>query len=175
MVAICGIAGFAIDVGAWYQAQRKTQAVADASAIRAVKNLPGSQTQATSDAQSYTTKNSGSLSNVSYSTKYMGGDTVTVTATAPSTFLKVLGIGSANVSATATATAENLQTANGAMPFGVINTQPQLSGSGCPCYGVTTSLVDRNDRPGRVRARQRRRLKRPADAVDDRRLDHRRL
>jgi hypothetical protein len=150
MVSICGIAGFAIDVGSWYQAQRKVQAVADAAAIGAAKDLPGSQSQATSDAQSYATKNSGSLSGISYSTKYMSGDTITVTASAssPSFFLKVLGISSANVTATASATAENIQTVNGAMPFGVINTQPQLSGSGCPCYGVTTSLTVGTTGPG---------------------------
>src|SRR5579859_3646563 len=142
MVGICGIAGFAIDVSSWYQAQRKVQSVADASALAAVKNLPGGQSQASSHANSYASKNSGTLSSISYSTKYMSGDTVTVTAsaTAPSYFLKVLGISSANVSASSTATAENLQSANGAMPFGVINTQSQLSGSGCPCYNVPTSL-----------------------------------
>ena len=33
MVAVCAIAGFAIDVGSWYQAHRKQQAIADASAL----------------------------------------------------------------------------------------------------------------------------------------------
>ena len=142
MVGICGMAGFSIDVASWYQTHRKVQSVADAAALAAVKNLPGQQSQATSDANTYAGKNSGTLSTISYSTKYMSGDTITVTssATAPAYFLKVLGINPANVAATATATAENLQTATGAMPFGVINTQPQLSGSGCPCYGVSTSL-----------------------------------
>jgi hypothetical protein len=137
MVGICGIAGFVVDVGSWYQTQRQEQAIADASALAAVRNLPGNQAQASADAQSYATKNGGSSPTISYSTKYMAGDTITVSAstTAPSYFLKALGIGSQTVSASATATAENLQSANGAMPFGVINTQPQLSGSGCPCYG----------------------------------------
>src|SRR5579862_9605038 len=115
MVAICGLAGFAIDVGSWYQAQRKQQSIADAAALAAVRNLPGDQAQATADAQSYASKNGGSAPTISYSTKYMSGDTITVTASAsaPSYFLQALGIGPATVTGTATATAENLQTANG--------------------------------------------------------------
>jgi Flp pilus assembly protein TadG len=142
MVGICGVAGFSIDVASWYQTQRKTQSVADASALAAVKNLPGSQDQASTDARTYASKNNGTLTSITYSTKYMSGDTVTVTAsaTAPSYFLKVLGINSANVSATSTATAENLQSANGALPFGVISTQSQLTGCGGPCYNVSTTL-----------------------------------
>jgi len=142
MVAICAVAGFAIDVASWYQTQRKVQAVADAAALAAVKNLPGNQSQAGSDATAYASKNSGTLASTAFSTKYMTGDTITVTAsaTAPAYFLKVLGISSANVSATSTATAENLQSANGAMPFGVINTQSQLTGCGGPCYNVSTTL-----------------------------------
>jgi Flp pilus assembly protein TadG len=143
MVAVCAVAGFAIDVASWYQTQRKMQSVADAAALAAVKNLPGNQALASSDAATYAAKNNGSLATTAFSTKYMSGDTITVTAsaTAPSYFLKVLGINSANVTATSTATAENLQSANGAMPFGVINTQPQLTGCGGPCYNVSTSLT----------------------------------
>lgn len=69
----------------------------------------------------------------------MASDTVTVTtkATVPSFFLKVLGINSAQVGATAVARADNLGAAYGAAPFGVISTQPELAGSGCPCAGTT--------------------------------------
>jgi Putative Flp pilus-assembly TadE/G-like len=144
MVALCAMAGFSIDVGSWYQAHRSVQAIADASALAAVKNLPGNTSQATTDAQTYASKNSGSLSagNMAYSTKYMSGDTVTVTASkvAPAYFLKVIGINSTTVTATSVATAENLQSARGAMPFGVINTQPELSGAGCPCFNVPATL-----------------------------------
>jgi Flp pilus assembly protein TadG len=145
MVALCAVAGFAVDAGTWYQAHRKQQAITDASALAAVRNLPGNQGQATADAQSYATKNGGSLppGNIAYSTKYRSGDTVTVTSstTVPSYFLKVIGINSATATATSVATAENLQSAQGAMPFGVINTQPELSGAGCPCFNVATTLT----------------------------------
>ena len=81
----------------------------------------------------------------------MANDTVTVQSAtiAPATFLKVLGITSANVKASSTVRAENLQSATGAAPFGVINTQPELSGSGCPCFGTNTTLDQTKIRPGR--------------------------
>jgi uncharacterized membrane protein len=110
MVAICGMAGFAVDVGAWYQAHRKQQAIADASALAAAGDLPGNTALASSDAQTYATKNGGSTSRIAFSTTYMTNDTVTIDAskTVPSTFLKVLGINQATVKATATVRAENL-------------------------------------------------------------------
>jgi hypothetical protein len=63
-------------------------------------------------------------------------------------FLKVIGVNSVTATATSTATAENLTTANGAMPFGVINTQAQLTGASCPCYGVSTQLTVGKVGPG---------------------------
>lgn len=143
MVGICGIAGFSIDVSTWYQAHRKQQAIADASALAAAGDLPVSPSQASTDAQTYATKNGGSASSISYSTQYLANDTITVSAqtTAPSYFLKALGIGSAIVKATAVARAEVLGAAWGSAPFAVINTQPELAGPGCPCFGVATTLT----------------------------------
>lgn len=142
MVAICGIAGFSIDVGVWYQAHRKQQAIVDAAALAAANDLPGGTAQATTDASTYAGKNGGSTPSVSFSTTYAANDTVTVrtSATAPSYFLKVLGVGDTNVGATATATAVPLGSAYGAAPFAIYYTQPQLSGPGCPCYDVPTTL-----------------------------------
>jgi Flp pilus assembly protein TadG len=149
LTAICGMAGFSIDVASWYQAHRKQQAIADAAAIAAADDLPGSTDQATADAESYATKNGGSLSasGITYSTKYAANDTVTVTtsATAPSYFLKTVGIGSAAVGATASARAVPLGSAYGAAPFAVYYTQPELTGQGCgtpgtPCWGSSTTL-----------------------------------
>ena len=150
MVGMCGMAGFAIDVGSWYQAHRKQQAIADAAALAAAGDLPASTSQATSDAQIYASKNGGSASTIAYSTTYMSNDTITVQAsqTVPSTFLKVLGINSATVKATSSARAENLSTAWGAAPFGIINTQPELVGPGCPCFGVPTTLLISKVGPG---------------------------
>jgi Putative Flp pilus-assembly TadE/G-like len=143
MTAICGMAGFVIDVASWYQVHRKQQAIADAAALAAAGSLPGDTSGATSTAQTYAAKNGGSASSISFSSTYMTDDTITVQAsqTAPSTFLKTLGIASANVKATAAVRAENLSAAWGAAPFAVINTQPELAGLNCPCYGVPTTLT----------------------------------
>jgi Flp pilus assembly protein TadG len=150
MTAICGMAGFVIDVGSWYQTHRKQQAIADASALAAASDLPANTSQATADAQSYAAKNGGSSPTIAYSSTYMANDTITVTSatTAPATFLKVLGINSAHVSASATVRAENLGAAWGAAPFAVINTQPELAGAGCPCLGVPTQLTLNKVGPG---------------------------
>lgn len=150
MVGICAMAGFAIDVGSWYQAHRKQQAIADASALAAASDLPGNTALASSDARTYATKNGGSTSSITFTSTYMTNDTVRVeaTKTVPSFFLKVLGINQATVKASATVRAENLQAAWGAAPFAVINTQPQLAGPGCPCYSVPTTLTLNKVGPG---------------------------
>ena len=144
LVGICGMAGFSIDVGSWYQAQRKQQAIADAAATAGVAWLPSSPSQATADAQAYADKNGGSAADttVAYSSKYLPNDTMTVTThtTAPAYFLKALGFDSTPVTATAVARAEAVTSVYGAMPFTVSSTQAQLSGSGCPCFGVQTTL-----------------------------------
>lgn len=142
MTAILGMAGFAIDVGSFFQAHRKQQAIADAAALAAAGDLPGNTAQATADAQTYAAKNGGSVASISYSSTYMANDTITVQAskTVSSTFLTAVGINSATVTATSVVRAENLGTAEGAAPFGVINTQPELSGASCPCFGVQTTL-----------------------------------
>ena len=144
LVALLGIAGFAIDTATWYRAHRSQQAIADASALAAAGDLPNGTAQATADAETYAAKNGGSLSDgdVSFSTTYVANDTVTVrtSSTAPSYFLKALNIGSAQVGATATATAVPLGSAYGAAPFAVYYTQKELSGQGCPCFNVQTTL-----------------------------------
>jgi Flp pilus assembly protein TadG len=150
MVGICGVAGFAVDVGVWFQAHRKQQAIADAAALAAAGSLPTSTGQAAIDAQSYAAKNGGSVASLAFSTQYLPNDTVTVvtTKTVPSHFLNTVGIGSADVTATAVARAETLGSAWGAAPFAVVNTQPELAGFGCPCFGVSTTLSLNKVGPG---------------------------
>ncbi len=142
MIGLCGVAGFAVDVGVWYQAHRKQQAIADAAALAAAGDLPANTVQATTDAQAYAAKNGGAAATISFSSQYLPNDTITVQAarTVPSYFLKALGINSADVKATSVARAENLGSAWGAAPFGIINTQPEIAGPNCPCFGVATTL-----------------------------------
>jgi hypothetical protein len=147
LVAICAMAGFAIDVGVWYQAHRKQQAIADAAALAAAGDLPANTSQATTDANAYAARNGGSASSISFSTQYLANDTITVQAqnTVAAYFLKVIGINSTTVKATAVARAENLGAAYGSAPFGVINTQPELA---CQCWGVPTQLTVGKTGPG---------------------------
>src|SRR6476661_8310549 len=61
MVALCGVAGFSIDVSTWYQTHRKQQSIADAAALAAVSDLPVSTSLASADAKGYAVKNGGSI------------------------------------------------------------------------------------------------------------------
>jgi Flp pilus assembly protein TadG len=105
MVAILGMAALAIDVGSFYQAQRQAQAAADAGALAASQDLPGSGASALTDGTTYATTNyPGATATVS--TPYNGSSSqvkVTVNATTPSFFGRIFGITKANVSASAVA------------------------------------------------------------------------
>jgi Flp pilus assembly protein TadG len=105
MVAILGMAALAIDVGSFYQAQRQAQAAADAGALAASQDLPGSAASALTDGTTYATTNyPGATATVS--TPYNGSSSqvkVTVNATTPSFFGRIFGITKANVSASAVA------------------------------------------------------------------------
>jgi Flp pilus assembly protein TadG len=152
LVPLLGMAGFVIDLGSWYQAHRHQQAIADASAIVAAGALPGNTSQAQSDAVEYAVKNDGTVApgDISFSSRYLPNDTITVDASrvVPSFFLKLVGFQQATVRATAVARAENLGSAWGSAPFAVINTQPELSGPGCPCFGNQTMLDLKKAGPG---------------------------
>jgi len=89
LVALLGMAGFAIDVATWYQVHRKQQSIADAAAMAAAGDLPLSTGQASLDASSYASKNGGSVNTIGFSKTYLPDDTVTVTAqkVAPAYFL----------------------------------------------------------------------------------------
>jgi hypothetical protein len=143
MTALLVMAGFAIDVGSWYHVQRHQQAVADAAALAGAGDLPTSTAQASADANTYATKNGGAVNSLTFSSGPLANDTITVHAQAPASafFLKLIGISSVNVKVKAIARAEVLSSAQGAAPFGVINTQPQLAGPGCPCFNAPTTLT----------------------------------
>src|SRR5579864_9238206 len=147
MLALVAMAGFAVDVGAMFKAHRTQQAVADAAALAAAADLPSNTGQASSDASTYAAKNGGAVRSISFSTKYLPDDTVTVQAQANvhTAFAGVVGINTVNVSATSTARAENLSSAWGSAPIGVINTQPELV---CQCLGVQTTLTLDKTGPG---------------------------
>src|ERR1700693_3989483 len=96
MFAILGITAMVVDVGGWYQARRQLQSAADAGALAASDDLPGSPTNAAIDAQSYVAKHiTGAPATVT--TPYNSNSSnvkVTVTKTLPSIFGGILGLNS---------------------------------------------------------------------------------
>ena len=107
LVVLIGASALVIDVGSWFKVKRSAQAVADASALGAVQDLPSSSFAVSLDVGRLRSANnfSGSVT-ASLSATYAAGDTITAEATdhAPSFFAKVFGIGSATVGARASAT-----------------------------------------------------------------------
>ena len=85
LVALLGMAAFAIDAGSWYQARRAAQAAADASALAGAGQLPAgwsyAQTAATNEFAN--NKKSGDTATYQNTTTTSANDTVTVTVTRP--------------------------------------------------------------------------------------------
>jgi Flp pilus assembly protein TadG len=82
IVALLAMGAFVVDVGGAYEAHRRAQAAADASALGAAQLLPGDTVDATGAANALQLKNlpDGSISTPVYSSTYSTNDTVTVTA-----------------------------------------------------------------------------------------------
>ncbi len=144
IVALIASGAFVMDVGAWFQSHRATQAVADASALAGGQELPTSSSLATAKAQEYSAKNGGGVTQISFSSTFMSMDTISVSAqrTAPGFLSQVLGVSSVDVNADAVVRAYNIGAAKYAAPFGVTKEEPMLNDCGGPCYGdsYTTTL-----------------------------------
>lgn len=153
IVALCAMGAFVTDVGSWFRAHRATQSVADASALAGAQKLPASTTDAQALAQEYGTKNGGGVTQIQFTSNTFANDTISVTAerVAPGFLSKVLGISSINVKANAVARAWNLGSAKYAAPFAVDKAHPLLSGGGCPCFNVPTTLDLKKVGPGAFR------------------------
>lgn len=153
IVALCAMGAFVMDVGGWIRTHRATQSVADASALAAAQKLPASTADATTLAQEYSTKNGGGVTQIQFSSATFTNDTVSVRAdrTSPGFLSRVLGIASVDVNATAKARAYNLGSAKYVAPFAVDKAHPLLSGAGCPCFNVPTTLDLKKVGPGAFR------------------------
>ena len=134
-----------IDVGAWYRQQRQAQATADAAALAGAQALPIDPTQAQVLADQYATANGGGLlpsGGITFRTDYQPNDTVVVKVSddAPAFFANIFQISKATVTATAAARAGVPNEVDGVAPIVVNKLHPLLSGPGCPCFNVTTTL-----------------------------------
>jgi Flp pilus assembly protein TadG len=153
VAALIAMGAFVMDVGAWMRTHRATQSVADASALAAAQKLPQSTADATTLANDYSTKNGGGVTQIQFETKTFANDTVSVRAdrTSPGFLSRVLGIASVDVNATAKARAYNISAAKYVAPFAVDWAHPMLSGGGCPCFNIPTTLDLNKVGPGAFR------------------------
>jgi hypothetical protein len=153
LVALLGAVAMVLDVGSWFRAQRSTQSTADASALAAAHELPESPGGANALASEYLGKNGGGTAVVTFSSKLLANDTVTVkvTRSAPGVFSKLFGINSVNVHARASARAGNPDEARYAAPIGVDIKHPMLQCKPLPCFGAATTLDLEKVGPGAFR------------------------
>ena len=153
LLLMLALAGFVIDVGSWYYQHRKLQGTADAAALAGAQGLINGT--ATSLAVQYGDENGGGVTpdGVTFSQAKVPNDTIHVTATkpAPSVFLKVFGINSVTETAHATARAGVPNQVRYAAPIAVDVHHPLLSGPGCPCWNINTTLDLQKVGPGAFR------------------------
>lgn len=152
---LLGMAALAIDVGTWYKQKRDMQAVADAAALAGAQALPEDPSGATSLAIQYASTNGLTLSpsDITFSDEITPHDTINVHAssTANGVFAKAFGIDTLSVGAAASARSDNVDQARYVAPIGVDISHPLLSGSGCPCFGQSTTLDLTKTGPGAFR------------------------
>jgi Flp pilus assembly protein TadG len=145
LTVLIGAAALVTDVGAWYRQQRQAQATADAAALAGAQALPIDPTQAQVLADQYATSNGGGLlpsGGITFRSDYQPDDTVVVKVSddAPAFFANIFQISKATVTATAAARAGVPNQVDGVAPIVVNKLHPLLSGPGCPCFNVTTTL-----------------------------------
>ena len=143
MIALLGLAGFVIDVGSWFRQQRTTQATADAAALAGAQALPTSPTSAASIATDYAAKNGGVAgTQITISSHYTSDDMITVkqTKSADGFFSRLFGISTVSVGSKASAISEIPTEVQGVAPIGIDIHHHMLSGPGCPCFNVPTTI-----------------------------------
>jgi Flp pilus assembly protein TadG len=153
MVVLLGMAGLVIDVGSWYRAQRNLQSDADAAALAGAQELPNDTGTAGVMAVTYAKKNGYTLtgSGIAFTGARVPNDSITVKVKAPSPtfFTKLFGVNSVDIDAKATARSDEIGKAKYVAPITVNINHPLLSGQGCPCFDVPTTLpLDKRGAPG---------------------------
>jgi Flp pilus assembly protein TadG len=154
LTVIVGAAAMTVDVGSWYQQQRQAQATADAAALAGAQVLPSDPVQAQTLAAQYATSNGGGVvpnGGITLRSDFEPNDTVVVdiSKNAPSFFANIFAIDHATVTATAAARAGVPNQVDGVAPIVVNKDHPLLSGPGCPCFDVPTTLpLGKDGAPG---------------------------
>lgn len=155
MVVLVGMAAAVLDVGAWYRADRKLQANADAAALAGAQDLPRDTVKAQAAAVAYGDRNDGGVEakNVSFRSSVVPNDTIEVIAErrAPGFFAKLFGFNSVQVRAKAVARTGVLGRAKWAAPIGVDWQHEKLQCKPVPCWGEQTTLEFDKVGPGAFR------------------------
>lgn len=153
LAALLGAVAMVLDVGSWFRAQRGTQSAADAAALAGAQALPESSGSASALASEYLGKNGGGSAQVTFSSRTLANDTITVKVTrqAPGVFSKLFGINSVDVHAKAAARAGNPDQARYAAPIAVDILHPLLQCKPLPCFNQATTLDLEKTGPGAFR------------------------
>jgi hypothetical protein len=140
LAVMVGAAAMVLDVGSWYRADRAAQATADAAALAGAQGLQASKSSASALAGEYATKNGGGDIEITFGTKVVANDLITVTVArpAPGFFSKLFGIDSVEVNARATARAGIPAEARYVAPIAVNEQHPMLQ---CGCFGDPTQVA----------------------------------
>lgn len=142
LTVLVGVAALTVDVGSWYREQRQAQATADSAALAGAQVLPSDTAQAQTLAADYAASNGGGVQDITLRSDFEPNDTVVVRVRkdVPSFFANIFSIDHATVAATAAARADVPEQVNGVAPIVVNKLHPLLSGPGCPCFDIPTTL-----------------------------------
>jgi len=143
LAVLAGAAAMATDGGSWYRAAQAARATAHAAALAGAQGLNLSTADAAALAEEYAEKNGGGELKITFGTRVVTNDLITVTVSrpAPGYFSKVFGIEEVEVKARATARAGIPSKARGVAPIAVDERHPMLE---CRCWGEPTQLSLRN-------------------------------
>jgi hypothetical protein len=144
LTTLLGMTALVLDVGAWFRADRRLQATADAAALAGAQLLPDDPGRALDVALEYAAKNGGGVTagDISIRTTAVPNDTIAVSVSnqAPGFFSRVFGIVSVRVAAEAEARSANVRRARWVAPIAVSEHHPLLSCVPEPCYEQPTTL-----------------------------------
>lgn len=140
LVMCLGVAGLVLDAGSWYRQDRAAQATADAAALAGAQALQASTGDARILADEYAAKNGGGEIAISFGSRVLPNDLITVTVArpAPAFFTKLFGVDSVEVNARATARAGVPSSARYVAPIAVNEQHPMLQ---CACFGDPTQVA----------------------------------
>jgi hypothetical protein len=143
MVVLLGLSGMVLDVGSWFRQQRVSQATVDAAALAGAQALPTDPNSARTLASDFAAKNGGVAgATFTVSTKWSPNDMITVSqvGSASGFFSKLFGVSTVSLHAHASAVSKIPTEVNGVAPITVDIKHPMLSGPGCPCFNVPTTI-----------------------------------